>query len=379
MGNKILFVDDEPAFLTGYELMLSEAFEVHTAVGGERGLEAIQEHGPYPVIVSDMRMPGMDGVRFLARVRQVAPETVRIMLTGCADIQAAMDAVNEGNIFRFLAKPCERHVLTQAVTSAFVQYGLIRSEKELLEDTLMGSIKLLTDALSVVNPEAFGRSIRITRCVRHLVAKFHLPSSWCFEAAAMLSQLGCITLDSELLQAAYFGTHLPAEKRARFEAHPIVARDLLANIRRLEPVAWIISQQFGRGLPQKIPKVPEFPEEVLLFGAKMLRVAGAFDNLRTRGLDNEKAVLQLRYRSEFDQKMVDALIDMKPYDSKMELRKLSISNITVGTILQQDVRNHAGLLIVAKGQEVTHPLLVRLEHFSSARMIDNEIVALVPV
>lgn len=272
MGDKILFVDDEPAFLTGYELMLSPHFEVDTAVGGEQGLAAIHDHGPYAVVVSDMRMPGMNGVQFLVRVRQAAPDAIRMILTGCADLCAAMDAVNEGNIFRFLAKPCKPDVLTNAITSGLVQYRLVTAEKDLLENTLMGSIKVLTDVLAAVNPEAFGKSIRITRCVRHLVAKFHLPSSWCFEAAAMLSQLGCIMLDPELIQAAYVDTHLSAEARVRFEAHPSAAKDLLANVRRLEPVAWMISQQLTREPPRNAPQVPGLPAAILVIGAKMLRV-----------------------------------------------------------------------------------------------------------
>ena len=379
MGDKILLVDDEPAFLTGYKLILPETLEADTAVGGERGLAAIRDHGPYAVVVSDMRMPGMTGVQFLAQVRQAAPDTVRIMLTGYSDVSAAMDAVNQGNIFRFLAKPCEQEVLSNAITSGLVQYRLVTSEKDLLENTLMGSIKVLTDVLSAVSPEAFGKSIRITRYVRHLVTKFHLPSSWCFEAAAMLSQLGCIMLDPELIQAAYVGTHLSAENRVRFEAHPGVAREFLANVRRLEPVAWMISQQLIRGTPQKPPQLSKFPAELLSIGAKMLKVAVAFDNLRMKGLSNEEALLRLRYRSEFDRELVDALADMKGEESQMELRKVPISTLTVGMILQQDVRNHGGVLLVAKGQEVTRPLLVRLEHFFLARLIDNEIMALVRV
>jgi len=379
MGDKILLVDDEPAFLTGYKLILPETLEADTAVGGERGLAAIRDHGPYAVVVSDMRMPGMNGVQFLAQVRQAAPDTVRIMLTGYSDVSAAMDAVNQGNIFRFLAKPCEQEVLSNAITSGLVQYRLVTSEKDLLENTLMGSIKVLTDVLSAVSPEAFGKSIRITRYVRHLVTKFHLPSSWCFEAAAMLSQLGCIILDPELIQAAYVGTHLSAENRVRFEAHPGVAREFLANVRRLEPVAWMISQQLIRGTPQKPPQLSKFPAELLSIGAKMLKVAVAFDNLRMKGLSNEEALLRLRYRSEFDRELVDALADMKGEESQMELRKVPISTLTVGMILQQDVRNHGGVLLVAKGQEVTRPLLVRLEHFFLARLIDNEIMALVRV
>ena len=379
MADKILFVDDEPAFLAAYQLMLPAHIESDTAVGGEQALAAIRENGPYAVVVSDMRMPGMNGVQLLARVRQDAPQTVRIMLTGCADINAAMDAVNEGNIFRFLAKPCGEDVLTKAISSGLIQYRLITAEKDLLENTLMGSIKLLTDVLAAISPEAFGKSTRVARCVRHLMDKFHIPSLWCLDAAAMLSQLGCIMLDPELIQAAYVDTHLSAENRLRFEAHPAVARDLLINVSRLEPVAWIVGQQLTREIPKNPPQVPEVPAAILTLGAKMLRVAVAFDNLRMKGVSTEEAVRRLQYRSEFDRDLVDALADIKPEESKMALRQIPISELTVGMILQQNIKNHAGVLVVAKGQEVTRPLLLRLEHFSFARLIDREIMALVPV
>jgi DNA-binding NtrC family response regulator len=130
---RILFVDDEPAFLYGYKLMLRQEFEVDTAVGGEQGLASIHDHGPYAVVVSDMRMPGMNGLEFLTRVRRVSPDTVRMMLTAHTDINTAMEAVNEGNIFRFLTKPCERDVLGKAITAGLVQYRLVTAEKELLE------------------------------------------------------------------------------------------------------------------------------------------------------------------------------------------------------------------------------------------------------
>jgi CheY-like chemotaxis protein len=380
MSDKVLFVDDEPAFLQGYQIMLRSEFEVETAVGGEQGLAAVRDRGPFAVVVSDMRMPGMNGAEFLARVRQTAPDTVRMMLTAHTDINTAMDAVNQGNIFRFLAKPCEREVLAKAIAGGLVQYRLVTAEKELLEKTLLGSIKVLTEVLSAVSPEAFGRSVRITGCVHHLAARFHLPSPWVFEAAAMLSQLGCIALDPEMIQAAYAGTHLSPEDQAQFAAHPQVARELLAHIPRLEPVAWMIGQQLTKEIPQQAPPVPALPMDVLVLGAKMLKLAVTFDNLKMRGLSHEDTINQLRHTSAgFEPELVDALADMKAEKTKMELRKVPISTLTTGMILQQDVRTRFGLLVVAKGQEVSHPLLARLQNFSRARLIDHEILASVPV
>jgi response regulator RpfG family c-di-GMP phosphodiesterase len=380
MANKILFVDDEPSVLDGYKRLLHREFEVDTALGGEQGLALIREQGPYSVVISDMRMPGMNGAQFLAQVRQTAPDTTRMLLTGHTDMNAAIDAVNEGNIFRFLTKPCEKDVLGKAITTGLVQHRMLTAEKELLENTLMGSIKVLTDVLSVASPEAFGRSIRIARYVRHLVAKFNLPFQWRFEAAAMLSQLGCVTLEPELIQAAYVGTSLSSEDQARFDAHPQVARDLLLNIPRLEPIAWMISQQLVNEAASKVPGAPASSAEDIVLGAKMLKLAIAFDNLRVKGMSDGDAISSLRSRhNEFDRTLIDAITNLKPDGATMQPRKIATSRLTTGMILQQEIRSRAGMLVVAKGQEITHALLIKLDNFSRAGTIDRELMVLVPV
>ncbi|MGB9197367.1 MAG: HD domain-containing phosphohydrolase [Terriglobales bacterium] len=380
MTDKILFVDDEPAVLDGYKRILHREFDVSTAIGGTEGLKTIHADGPYAIVVSDMRMPEMSGGQFLSRVKQIAPDTVRMLLTGHADVSGAIDAVNEGNIFRFLTKPCDKEGLSKAITAGLIQYRLVTAEKDLLENTLMGSIKVLTDVLSAVNPEAFGRSMRITRCVRHLVGKFGLSSPWRFEAAAMLSQLGCVSLEPELMRAAYVGMNLSPEDKARFAAHPMVARDLLVSIPRLEPIAWMISQQLAREPSQDAPRVPTLPADAMVFGAKLLKLAIAFDDLGMRGLSEEDAMTRLRLRSsEFGEELIDALKDMKPEGGKMELRKVPVNKLSPGMILQQEIRNKAGMLVMAKGQEVTHALLIKLANFARAGTVDREMIALVPV
>lgn len=380
MTDRILFVDDEPAVLDGYKRTLHREFEVDTAVGGEQGLAAIRDRGPYSVVISDMRMPGMNGAQFLAQVRQATPDTVRMLLTGYTDLDAAILAVNEGNIFRFLTKPCDKEVLTNAITAGLLQYRLITAEKDLLENTLMGSIKVLTEVLSAASPEAFGRSMRIARYVRHLVGKFSLPSPWRFEAAAMLSQLGCVTLDPELIKTSLVGEHLSSEDRARFAAHPKVASDFLANIPRLEPVAWMISQQLIPESRHSPLGVPAHAEEAIVVGAKILKLAVTLDNLRMRGLSEESAIDRLRdRRTEFGPELIDALKGIEPETAKMLLRKVSASKLTTGMILQQEIRTHTGMLVVPEGQAITQALLVKLDNLSRAGTIGKEVMALVPV
>lgn len=135
---KILFVDDEPAVLDGYTRLLYREFEIRKAVGATEGLATIERDGPFAVVVSDMRMPGMNGAQFLAEVRRRHPNTVRMLLTGYSDIDAAMQAVNEGNISKFLSKPCEKSVLVEAVNSGLSQYRTVTEEKELVRKALEG-------------------------------------------------------------------------------------------------------------------------------------------------------------------------------------------------------------------------------------------------
>jgi CheY-like chemotaxis protein len=129
VSDKVLFVDDEPAVLDGFRRTLQGKFEVETAVSGEQGLAAIRDHGPFGVVISDMRMPEMDGVQFLTRVCQVAPNSIRLILTGHAELNTVMSAINEGHIFGFLIKPCQEEDLVRAIATALVEHNKRREER----------------------------------------------------------------------------------------------------------------------------------------------------------------------------------------------------------------------------------------------------------
>lgn len=120
--DRILFVDDEQKVLDGFKRLLHDQFHIEVVPGGGQALAAIHLFGPYAVVISDMQMPGMNGAEFLAQVRQLAPNTVRMLLTGHKDINLAIEAVNEGRIFRYLTKPCEKKDLVNAIELGLLQY-----------------------------------------------------------------------------------------------------------------------------------------------------------------------------------------------------------------------------------------------------------------
>jgi DNA-binding NtrC family response regulator len=107
--DKILFVDDDQNILSAFQREFRKEFQVDTAADPEEGLKTVAARGPFAVIVSDFRMPKADGNRFLSAVKKIAPDSVRVLLTGHADVNTAIHAVNEGSVFRFLTKPSFRH------------------------------------------------------------------------------------------------------------------------------------------------------------------------------------------------------------------------------------------------------------------------------
>jgi CheY-like chemotaxis protein len=377
MSEKILFVDDEPAALDGYRRLLHRSFEIDIAVGAAEGLGKLAESGPYAVVVSDMRMPEMDGAAFLAMVREVAPDCVRMAITGYADLETAGRAINEGNIFRFLTKPCEKATLVAGLNAALEQHRLINAEKELLGKTLSGSIHVLTGMLSLVNPAAFSRIPGIRRCVEHVVRKMNLSNPWRFEVAALLSLLGCVTLDPEVIEAYFAGKKLAPGDQVRFDSHPSVAANLLASIPRLEQVTWMIANQQTPAAQLLISGAKHPPDVVL--GASILCVSIAYDCLLCQGCTHQEAVRLLRLnKHQYNSSVIDSLEELQPAPDSLEIRSCPIADLRPGMVLREELRTHGGLLVVAKGQEISSALLLRLRSFRERNQVSGSVLVLIP-
>ena len=379
MTDTILCVDDDANILEGYKRHLRKQFSLDTAVGPEQGLQMVTERGPFAVVVSDLQMPGMNGIQFLARVREQAPDTVRMLLTGNADLQASIDAINQGQIFRFLTKPCTSEALANALNAGLAQHRLITAERELLEHTLSGSIKVLCEVLSLVNPEAFGRSSRITRYVEAIAANLHVSELWAIKTAALLSQIGCVILPEALLTKVYRGEALTPEESQLFNQHPFVASDLVAKIPRMKRVAEIIKFQDkyydGAGVPGDQRQGNEIPME-----ARILKVALDFDALESAGKSKTEAFDQLKQRKGwYDPTVVEALRVAFAQEIKYEMRTAVVADLVSGLILGEDIKSSQGVLLASKGQEVSQSMIMRLENFSKTVGVREPFTVLAPM
>lgn len=376
---KILCVDDEPNILEAYQRALRKEFRIETALGGTEGLAAVNERGPYAVIVSDMRMPEMDGVQFLSRVKEIASGSVRIMLTGNADQQTAIEAVNEGSIFRFLNKPCPPETLAKALTAGLHQYRLQKAEKDLLEQTLRGAVKVMTDLLSLVNPTAFGRASRMQRLASQIAQILKVEDTWQIEIAAMLSQIGCITIPEDTLVKVYNGKSITMEEVKQLQSHPKIGAELISHIPRLENVAEIIAHQEARyqGLSGQ---VEELCGEKIPLGSRILKVALDFDKLRKAGASDFEALDEVKRRQGwYDTLVVGALQQVLEGERQYEARELAVNHLTPGMITSQDILSTAGMLLLPKGLELTQSHLVRLYNFVERGLINGPINVLTPV
>lgn len=359
----ILCVDDERSLLEGIALHLERRFTLTTATSGPEAL-AMLEAGYQPcVIISDMRMPGMDGAAFLARSRAVAPDAVRMLLTGHTEIDAAIAAVNEGQIFRFLTKPCAPGQLVSAVAAGVDQHRLITAERVLLEQTLHGSIKALTDVLALTNAAAFGRANRLKNLVGELAQQSGLRARWQVEVAAMLSQLAHITLSSETAEKLYFGRGLSPEEQHQVQALPQVTEQLLGSIPRLEDVREILAG-FARPIQGSPGGACDPHDQPVQFATQLLRIAHDYDVLESQGQSAERALAALGHRQPgYPKEVLAALTALRVRSKAIEdVRELRLVELRPGMLLAEDVTMSNGMLLVARGYEITARLLERLHH-----------------
>ena len=363
MTSRILCVDDEPNVLQALERQLRKQFEIVTAPGPVEGLEVLEKNGPFAVILSDLRMPVMNGIQFLATAKERFPESVRVILSGQADFAATIEAVNEGSIFRFLTKPCENDHLVKALNAALEQYRLVQAERELLEHTLIGSIEVLSEILSLVNPSAFSRSHRIRRYVRHMAGELGLPEPWQYEVAAMLSQIGCVTVPPDVLEKVYSGAHLSKTEAETFASHYQLGGRLLARIPRLEQVAQMIRSQQN---PDLESAAKPGGTGCVAIGVRMLQIANEFDQGIIRGLPRDTVMLEIRRRHSNDKDLVSALHTALVPSFGTEVRMVGVCDLSSEMVVNCEVYSKNGLLLLSKGQEVTDSVIARMLNFADS-------------
>ncbi len=359
----ILLVDDEVAILDGLRRQLRKKFVVHTANSGAEALKLLERES-VAVVVSDMRMPQMNGATLLSQVRSLYPDVVRILLTGQADTQAAISAVNEGQIYRFLTKPCPPEVLVDELSSAVELNRLLTAEKELLRTTLRSTVEALTATLSLAQPAAFGRAVRVTRVVTELAEALNLEETWELEMTAMLSHLGAVTLPSNVLAKLDTGRPLNEEETEMAERVPKISSNLVAGIPRLEAVANAIGAQRlrfdGKGSPLGAQRDTDLP-----LASRLLRIAVDFDSgVSQRPSVQDTLDVLTADAGAYDPRILEALVGCySATETQGKPRELDIEDVEPGMVIFDDILTSDGVLLIGRGTVVSDPLIFRLENY----------------
>lgn len=363
---RVLFVDDEPNILDSIRRQMRKSFDVVTANSGPEALALLKDTGPVALVVSDMRMPGMNGAELLARIRDQYPDTVRMILSGQADLESTISAINNGHIFRFLTKPCHEDVLRAAVSAGLEQYELVTTRKELLEKTLQGLAEVLTDILGMTNPVARRRTGRVRQYSAAIASALKFTMPWDLRLATLLSQLGCITLPVELLDKLYAGTPLDDEERRLYRRHPDVAAALIGRIPQLGPVAAMVSRQ------QQVTDFSALPAAVSDWPAEntatvILAVATALDELMATGEQPADALKRLeRSMPGLPAAIIEAVRAVHMHSAYMDICWVGFDELRPGMVLDEDIIADNGETLMFRGEEITSPLLAQLRETTAA-------------
>jgi CheY-like chemotaxis protein len=373
MKPRILFVDDEFNLLAGLKRQLHNHMEVELARSGEEALDRLRSRTSYSAIVSDLKMPGVDGVRLLCQARTIAPDIVRIILTGHIDPRSAISAVNDAGVFRILMKPCEPPILVKALGEAVEYRKLVVQQREGAEQTSAGMTALLTDLLGLLSPFALDKGERLAGHARRIIHALHLGEPWLLETAARLSQLGCITLGPQLVEKAAAGAELSSTEAARFEGHTDVGARLLAHVPKLIPVSLMLAGQRDMGA-----RGGALVDDIVSVGVRLLRVVNAFDTLLSTGLPTRDVIARLEMDpGSFPPQMVAAL---EPIGETIEgvAWVIKATDLKPGMIFEQDLLSKDGVLLASRGQAANASLIARVLKIREAAGVPEPVHVRVP-
>ncbi|TPV93212.1 MAG: response regulator [Myxococcales bacterium FL481] len=345
----ILCVDDEEDVLDGIENGVRRFFTVHCATDPVQALRRL-EHETFAVIVSDMRMPGMMGAEFLARARKLAPTAVRVLLTGQTDLTTAVAAINDGQIFRFLVKPCPTEQLIRCLRAAYRQYELVRVEQTLLEETLRGSVDALVDVWSIVAPRHYAHAQSVRRVVAAANRARGRTTGWTLEVASLLHDLGALAAPPELALRLVQGDTDDDDLATWREQSNALTRRVLERIPRLDALVSLLEQSWNPD-----PLTDDDSEAHLLFWARVLvqRVS--------TGTPFRDAMAELARRGA-SRPWMDALQDagVEALWPRSQTQAVSSHALECGMVFARDVVTTQGVLLACGGTPVSEMLLARL-------------------
>ncbi|MFC7290711.1 response regulator [Hirschia litorea] len=350
---RVLFVDDDENLLSAIKRNLRKDLDIVVATGAIEGLRKLDKSGPFSVIVSDQNMPKVDGATFLAKVKTHFPRVVRVMLTGNTDQQTAVSATNEAEVFRFVGKPCSTTHLLKVVREAHDHHLRMSTEAYVLEETVAGTIKIMTDMLAMAYPDRFKRTCMVTRWAEVACKTLNIPYTWELKTACALWPIGDTLLPAELAEKRNSEESLTSEERALVLTSCVSASEMIGNVPRLQGVAklMLMSTPAGSKMAENVTLTPD---------ARLLRIL--IDVARCMNPDEPNKVNAafnhlVKNINSYDAGLFTALppilANVQHGTSVKELKEITAGSLSKGDLLTTDLVDDTGKLILASGQIVS--------------------------
>ncbi|AKM45139.1 chemotaxis protein CheY [Burkholderia contaminans FFH2055] len=422
----ILLVDDEPSVLSALRRVFRPAgYEILTAESGEAALEVLAST-EVDLIVSDMRMPGMSGAEFLARARSLYPDTMRILLTGYAEIASVVQAVNDGGVYRYLNKPWDDHdllltleqaleqrrlrreaarlaALTEAQNEALRRFNTeletqVRARTEELGQTVMfleaaqrdlkssftAMVQVCASMIEMRCGSASGHAMRVGEIARRLALSSGMSELHAQDVyfAGLLHGIGKLSLPDELLRKPL--TKMTAEEHGLYLQHPLRAQMVLTPVAQLHKVASIVLHQYerfnGRGTPDSLAG------DAIPLGSRILAIARDFEGLRNGDIGAphsvEQALDALRSQAavRYDPRIVDGLTELMRDPASLgiaaSVAEVKSAQLREGMQLADDLRTHRGVLLMTKGSVMSAHQIELVRRFETREGTSFDILVL---
>lgn len=419
----ILCVDDEPSILSALRrLFRTHGFQVLAAESGQAGLDILALES-VDLVISDMRMPQMDGVVFLEHVRARKPDVPRLLLTGYADVASIVGAINRGEIYRYIAKPWDDNDIVLTVRDALERSALVKEKKRLealvlaknaelttinaslelrvdartaelkqsnlalnaandkLKNNFLTSIKMFTALIELRDNKLAGHTRRVADISRKLAVALELDNKQIQEifVAGLLHAIGKVGFDDELLQTPV--ANMTPRQLEIYRKHPARAEQLLMPLVELKSPVEIIGAQLerfdGSGYPQGTQG------RQIAMGARILAVASAYDSwligvMEPRQFSQQEARAAIHQRSgrHFDPKVVEVFLDIYRDFSLNDLpsnvactKSMKSHELLAGMVLCRDLTSPAGLLLLTAGHVLDESVIEKIVSFERSSAV----------
>ena len=319
MTNTILLVDDEVNNIQLLKRALRGKYNILTASEGREGLEILKNNlDKIALIISDHKMPVMEGTEFLRRANEIAPDVIKILLTGFTDVEILTDAVNTCNLFQYITKPFDPNELATIVASGIEKYNLSSSRSLMLRDLkelFYKTIKSISNTLDAKDAYTHGHSLRVT-LYSLMLAKTIEPENEKFleevEVAGILHDIGKISIPQRVLCKP---GKLTDEEFAIMKTHPSCSKKLVQNIKQLENVGFYVQSHHerwdGTGYPNGL-KGEQIP-----LCARIVAIADTYDAMTStrsyrNALTHEIAITEIKNckGTQFDPYLAEIFIQM---------------------------------------------------------------------